>query len=190
MTNRFTTLAAAAALLIGLAGSARATGAEVSLGAAGGWQMRADDEVCIGTMAFTNGTTLGFAVHVNGRGAIVIENKKWNIPKGDYPVVSSIDRTKPVTFKAKGDGQTVVWPWEIDEDEINLVSNGTVLRATVGRAEYTYRLNGSAEMLRALGRCASARLSIANPFAKAPSADQPPSDNPFPETASNPYRRM
>jgi hypothetical protein len=101
-----------------------------------------------------------------------------------------VDRTKPAKFPAKGDGRHVVLIWEISETEINIVSNGAVFRATVGRAEYSYPLNGSAEMLRAVGRCAIDRLSIANPFAKAPSASAPPFTNPFPETASNPYRRM
>jgi hypothetical protein len=187
MKSTLLPLAAAAALFIGLSAPAAA---EVSLGSAGGWNITANDTVCAGSMIFDNGTALGFGIYADGRGAIIIKNKNWNIPKGNYPVVSSIDRTKPTTFNAQGNGQSVVWAWEINEDEINLVSNGAVLRATIGRAEYSYRLNGSAEMLRAVRRCAVSRLSIGNPFSRGAAAEEAPSDNPFPETASNPYRRM
>jgi hypothetical protein len=189
MINRFTTLAAAAALFIGLSGSA-AVADQVKIGTAAGWSIYSDGVSCAGGREFANGTALSFVVGASGMGAIVISNSKWNIPDGDYSVVASVDRTKPAKFPAKAEGKHVVLIWIISQDEINIVSNGAVFRATVGQVEVAYPLNGSAEMLQAVGRCAVSRLSVSNPFANAapPASTTPP--NPFAETPSNPYRRM
>ena len=104
----------------------------------------------------------------------------------------SVDRVPPVTFRGEaGDtGRVVsVW-WKLTPDEINLVSYGAVLNATVGKAEYQYRLVGSEAMLKALVKCAAERMGVVNPYAgTAPQASAPPA-NPFAETTSNPYRRM
>jgi hypothetical protein len=178
MTNHFTNLAAAAALFTGLSAPASAADPEVSLGTAGGWDMSADNDTCAGGKKYANGTSL------------IFDNPAWKIPKGTYPVVAQVDRAPPVTFQAHANGDLVALQWGISQDEINLVSYGAVFRVKIGRADYSYRLDGTAAMLQALGRCAVSRLAMANPFAgTAPQASAPPS-NPFPETASNPYRRM
>src|SRR4051812_26544278 len=192
MTNRFTTLAAAAALFLGFSAAASAADDYVSLGTAGGWNISANSTGCLGRRDYANSTTLSFAIRTDGKGRISIWNDNWSIPKGKYPVNLSVDRFPPVTFEGEtGDtGKVVsVW-WKLSPDEINLVSSGAVLNATVGKAEYQYRLVGSEAMLKALVRCAADRMPSANPFADAPSAAAPPATNPFPETASNPYRRM
>jgi hypothetical protein len=190
MTNHFTNLAAAAALFTGLSAPASAADPEVSLGTAGGWDMSADNDTCAGGKKYANGTSLIFGVRTDGVAVIVIDNPAWKIPKGTYPVVAQVDRAPPVTFQAHANGDLVALQWGISQDEINLVSYGAVFRVKIGRADYSYRLDGTAAMLQALGRCAVSRLAMANPFAgTAPQASAPPS-NPFPETASNPYRRM
>ena len=69
-------------------------------------------------------------------------------------------------------------PWTLDADQINLVSNGVVFRASIGRELYSFSLAGSREMLHSLGRCAAQlSLSGANPFSGARSI--PASSNPF-----------
>jgi hypothetical protein len=189
MTNRFTTLAATAALFIGLSGSAAAAD-PVKIGTAAGWTIYSGSDSCAGGREFANGTALSFVVGSSGVGAIVISNPKWNIPDGDYSVFASVDRTTPHKFPAKAEGKHVVLIWNINQDEINILSNGAIFRATVGQVDVAYPLTGSAEMLQAVGRCAVSRLSVSNPFANAaPPASTTPS-NPFVETPSNPYRRM
>jgi hypothetical protein len=131
-------------------------------------------------------------MRTDGAGRISVMNERWSIPQGEYPVTLSVDRVPPVTFRGEaGDtGRVVsVW-WKLTPDEINLVSYGAVLNATVGKAEYQYRLVGSEAMLKALVKCAAERMGAANPYAgTAPQASAPPA-NPFAETTSNPYRRM
>jgi hypothetical protein len=192
MKSTLLPLAAAAALFLGFSAPASAADDYASLGKAGGWNIIANSIACLGGRDYANGTTLSFAIRTDGNGRISIWNDNWSIPKGKYPVTLSVDRVRPVTFEGEtGDtGKVVsVW-WKLSPDEINLVSYGAVLNVTVGKAEYQYRLVGSEAMLKALVRCAADRMSSANPFADAPSAAAPPATNPFPETASNPYRRM
>jgi hypothetical protein len=158
MTNFFQTLAAAAILFIGLSAPA-AAGDYVSLGQVGDWNVYASHELCISSKDFTNDTELSFGIFTDGQAVVQVGNTQWNIPKVTFTVVSSIDRTKPVTLNAVGEGMFVTWNWQLDVDEINLMSNGMVLFAKIGAAEYSYRLDGSAAMFQALVRCAVERTS-------------------------------
>jgi hypothetical protein len=108
---------------------------------------------------FTNDTELSFGIFADGQMVVQVANPQWNIPKVTFKVVSSIDRTKPVTLNAVGEGMFVTWNWQLDADEINLMSNGMVLFAKIGATEYSYRLDRSAAMFQALVRCAVERTS-------------------------------
>jgi hypothetical protein len=191
MTNRFTTLAAAAAIFLGLSAPAAADPLSV-LGSAGGWRIKGNHEACVGDRWFAeNGTTLAFAVYVSGSAAILIQNRLWDIPAGTYPVTVSIDRGSSATFQTSfyAKEQALVLDWNLTADQISVVAGGSVFYAKVGFANYQYSLSGSAEMLRAVMDCVGGLRRAANPFAGAPSAAAEPA-NPFAETASNPYRRM
>jgi hypothetical protein len=153
MTNFFPTLTAAAALFTGLSVPA-AAGDYVSLGQVGGWNVHANHELCMSSKDFINDTELNFGIFADGQAVVQVGNPQWNIPKGTFKVVLSVDRTKPVTLNAVGEGKFVTWNWQLDADEINLMSNGMVLFAKIGKAEYSYRLEGSAAMLQTLVRCA------------------------------------
>jgi hypothetical protein len=189
-------LAAAAALFLGL--SAPASAAPVKYAVVGNWEIYNNATYCTATATYEDYSSLQFNLGVSGSANIAIWNPRWDIPKGTHTVVASVDRAPPEAFRAEADGVHVMMPWTPDEDQINLVSNGAVFRAMVGREIYKFRLDGSREMLRSLGRCvAQISPSVSNPFAGTPSAKAPPSGftevvplNPFPETASNPYRRM
>jgi hypothetical protein len=181
-------LAAAAALFLGLSSSASA--APVKYAEVGNWEIYNNGTYCTANARYENDSALQFNLGVSGSANIAIWNPRWKIPKGTYTVVASVDRSRPVTFQAEADGYYVMLPWKLDEDEINLVSNGVIFRAMVGQETYKFSLEGSRRMLHSLGRCvAQISPSASNPFASSRSAETP-SDNPFSETASNPYRRM
>lgn len=181
------TLAAAAALLVNCVAPAMADD-RVSLGMVGGWEISKHPSWCSGTGHFANGTWLGFNIGTTGAATIVIANDRWNIPKGSYPVVVSVDRTQPVTFTGHADGVSVTMPWNATADEVNIMSSGAVFRAKVGAVSYEYGLVQSAAMLRAVIGCVADLATFGNPFANV--RPDTASDNPFAETASNPYRRM
>jgi hypothetical protein len=189
MNFKLSTLAAAAALLVNCSAPVMAAGVAVPIGKVGGWDISRSPTWCSGQGEFANGTFLTFNIATTGAATINISSGNWDIPKGDYPVVVSIDRMPPVTFTGEADGVVIRMGWKLTPDEINLFSNGAVFRAKVGRASYEYGLNDSAGMLRAVIKCVSDLKDVANPFAGQPSASAPPT-NPFPETTSNPYRRM
>jgi hypothetical protein len=181
--RRITTLAAAA-LLAGISApvaAASSNGEWVSLGKTGGWDITADANVCMGSKSFANGTALYFSINADGRALIMIGNPQWKIPKGSYPITLSVDRVPPVTFDGSAKGTVVSVSWKLAPEEINLVSHGAVLHATVGKAEYHYNLAGSADMLAALGRCAGDRMALANPFSgtQPTQAYEPAVINPF-----------
>jgi hypothetical protein len=185
-----TLAAAAAALFLGLSAPAAADD-YVSLGSVGNWQIFKTSTHCTGTGGFRNGTRLTFNISPSGAATIVIFNNQWDIPEDKYSVTASVDRAQPVTLDALGGGKLVQMIWPLTPEQINLMSNGVVFRANVGVASYEYGLTGSGAMLRAVVNCAGDLAAAANPFAGQPSASAPPvPTNPFPETASNPYRRM
>jgi hypothetical protein len=196
MTNRFTTLAAAAAIFLGFSAPAAAAGSPTkSHGAAGGWEIVSDSAGCAGSKVFANDTGLTFIFMFDGSTAISIGSEKWNIPKGEYPVTAAVDRAPTSKFRGHAGGRFVVLPWNMTADEANLIAYGAVLRVKIGSSEYAYRLDGSAAMLRGLVDCINRERQEANPFA----APLPPPGfemvaptpaNPFAETRSNPYRRM
>jgi|SRR4051794_8390420 hypothetical protein len=190
MTNRFTTLAAAAALFIDLSAPVWAGDDVVSIGSVGPWQLRTFKDACIAVAPFKNGTSLEFWLSAKGWTATSINNSDWAIPKGDYEVVMQVDRAAPEVFKGHAEKDWVIWHYDMTEATANLLSYGNTLSVTVGRSRYQYSLDRSEAMLKALGQCVSTRLASANPFSNAaPNASAPPS-TPFPETTSNPYRRM
>jgi hypothetical protein len=183
-------LAAAAALFLGVVGPA-AAGDETPLGTIGHWQMTAKDGFCQARGAYKNGTHLSFVINDKGVAMISIENDNWHIPKGSYPVEVQVDRAGRDTATATADDGWIVFEFALNEPTINLLSYGRTMFVTVGRDRYQYDLVRSELMLKALSSCATGRMASANPFAgTAPQASAPPSTNPFPETASNPYRRM
>jgi hypothetical protein len=186
MKNRFTTLAAAAAIFLGLSAPASAADELVSLGKVGLWQVSADATLCRASLEYEDDAVLTFGINSKGGAGIAIENPKWSIPEGKYQVVSWVDRAKPTTFPATASGRAVIWEYPLNDEQFGLLSNGAVLHARIGRAEVRYRLDGSAAVLRALAGCAAERMRAANPFSGGPA----PAEDPFAETASNPYRRM
>ena len=191
MTNRFTTLAAAAALFLSLSAPAAAAPLSV-LGSAGGWTIKGNHEACVGDRSFAeNGTTLAFVAYVSGSAAIYIQNRRWNIPAGTYPVTVSIDRGASATFKTSfyAKEQALVLDWNLTADQIRVVAGGAVFYAKVGSANYQYSLSGSAEMLRAVMDCVGGSGARPTRSPGHASATGEPS-NPFAETPSNPYRRM
>jgi hypothetical protein len=187
MINRFTTLAAAAALSLGFSAPA-AAGEMTPIGKVGLWELDADATLCRASLEYEDDAFLIFGINTKGGATVVIANPKWDIPEGTYQVVSWVDRGSPVTFTAKASGRAVIWGYPLNAEQIGILSRGAVLHARIGRAEVHYRLDGSAAMLAALTRCAASRMVEGNPFAGAPSAPAP--TDPFAETASNPYRRM
>jgi hypothetical protein len=189
MTNRFTTLAAAAALFIGL--SAPAAADMTSLGAVGPWQIAADAEVCQAVAPYKNGTQLYFFINANGALVLGVARPNWAIPAGNYQVSVGVDTTERRSHTAKAADGWIVWEIAASQDNFNLLSYGRTLYVTVGQQSYQYDLTRSEAMLKALGRCASERFVSANPFAGTPATrEQSEQANPFAETASNPYRRM
>jgi hypothetical protein len=187
MTNRFTTLAAAAALFIGLSAPAAADD-YVTVATVGTWTILADETLCKAQSEYEDGSTLTFGINAKGGAALSIDDPKWSIPEGEFPVVAWVDRIERRTFTATAKDTWIVFGFALNEGSIAALSNGAVLNLEVGRSTYRYRLTRSAEMLRALGACAAERMPKANPFAGSPSSGG--AANPFAETASNPYRRM
>jgi hypothetical protein len=131
---------------------------------------------------YKNGTMLGFSLARDGAAMIHIASNDWNIPEGDYPVTLSVDRTKPVEFVGRAAGTAIAMDWKLTETEINIVSSGVTLYATVGRMQFRYDLGGSRLMMQALLSCIKQRVQAANPF-----AGQAPVSR---EAASNPFQRM
>ncbi|GEO43494.1 hypothetical protein SAE02_76420 [Skermanella aerolata] len=176
MTNRFVTLAAAAAFCLSLSSPALAAD-YVPLGNAGGWNISSDGSVCAGSQDFTNDTALTFIISAKGKAVIFIQNNAWNIPKGDYSALVSVDRGNPTVFAGMAEGKVVALPWQLRADQVTMMSSGKLLKITVGTQAYSYMLDGSAAMLAALGRCAGSLMNAANPFAGV--AGMPSSSNPF-----------
>src|SRR3954470_21538052 len=140
MNFKLSGLAAAAALFTGFTvfsgfpGSASA--ASVRYANVGNWSIYSNETYCTATAEYEDDASLQFNVATNGAANIVIWNPRWKIPKGSHRVVASVDRTPPTTFQAEADGYHVSLLWELTEDQINLVSNGVVFRATIGREVY------------------------------------------------------
>jgi hypothetical protein len=190
MTNRFTTLAAAAALLIGL--SAPAMAVEITLlQTIGHWKVRTVDKLCIATGEFKDGTLLEFVINAKGALLVSVDNQNWSIPEGhDYEVVMQVDRAEAKTFRAAANKTYVYWQMPMTEASVNLLSYGRTLRAQIGKVAVTYDLALSEPALKAVFRCAAPHLDAANPFSNASPPAQSQPANPFVETPSNPYRRM
>jgi hypothetical protein len=191
MTNRFTTLAAAAALFIGLSGPAQAED-DVSLGTIGSWQLTAGTLYCDAKITYLFGQRMQFFIGLAGLGtSIGIFDKHWDIPIGSYEVVVQVDQTSPVTVTAKVGGHWVYIPIDLnDEIKIKALSSGQTLHVTIGHQIRHNELSRSGEVLDALRHCAAVRsAALANPFLGVPQAKSP-SLRAIPETPSNPYRRM
>lgn len=184
------TLAAAAALFLGFSAPASASGEPVKYATVRNWEIYSNGTYCTANAKYENGSSLQFNFDTEGRANIAIWNSRWKIPKGTYQVVVAVDRTPPKTFRAEADGYYVMMPWELNEEQINIMSNGVVFRATVGRELYEYSLAGSREMMHSLGRCvADLSPSSADPFSTSPPAaraETPAST----DTPSNPFRRL
>jgi hypothetical protein len=168
-------LAAAAALFLGF--SAPASADMASLGTAGNWVISADDSLCTAHAGYQDGTKLGFAINSTGVASLSIQNPTWNIPEGNYSVVSWVDRSAPLKHEAAAARGWIVWHPAFSLETLNLLSQGAVLYAQVGRQTYDYRLTGSAEMVRAVVLCLQQRVAKANPFSGTQGI--PTSSNPF-----------
>jgi hypothetical protein len=194
MTNRFTTLAAAAALFTGFlvfAGFSGPARAEMKpLQTIAHWKVTADDTLCDASGEFRDGTLLEFSINMNRVLVISVVNEKWSIPKGSYEVVMQVDRAEPHTVEADASGSHVIWPIALSEANLNLLSYGRTLNVQIGKALVSYDLAHTEAVLKALVRCAIPRLQAANPFSGAAPKASAPDANPFVETPSNPFRRM
>lgn len=168
-------IAAAAALFLGF--SAPASAKSASLGTAGGWAISTEAGNCHGTMEYANDTALVFSITSDGRAGISVYNPRWNIPKGQYRAWVGVDRNGPGEFEVRADGDLVFMPWQLRSDQIELVARGAVLHVMVGAQSIDYRLEGSAAMLAAVGRCAGTLMNAANPFSNTRSLSS--SSNPF-----------
>jgi hypothetical protein len=190
MTNRFTTLAAAAALFLN-ASTAVHAGDMTRLPSVDHWKMAADDEVCRAEGSYLNGTFLHFFINAKGGMYLGVSHPEWSIPDGSYNVTAQVDRAPATTFKANASDGWVVWEIVLNEHDLNLLSYGRTLSVTLGRWLYQYELTGTAAMLKALSKCAAARIAAANPnpFAGSPpaAASKTPAST---ETPSNPFRRL
>src|SRR5687768_8696313 len=122
MTNRFTTLAAAAALFIGLSAPASAADELVLLGKVGLWQVSADATLCRASLEYEDDAVLTFGINAKGGAGIAIENPQWSIPEGKYQVVSWVDRSKPITFPATASGRAVMWEYPLNDEQFGLLS--------------------------------------------------------------------
>jgi hypothetical protein len=180
MTNRFTTLAAAAALFIGLTAPAAAGDDFVSLGSIGPWSLAADATVCRAEAAYKNGTSLDFFINSKGGAHMAVVHPNWNIPSGEYEVEVWVDRATATRFTAKATEGWVLWHFPLIERNVNLLSYGRTLYVKIGGQSYQYDLTRSKAMLEELARCAAARMTASNPFAGSPPpATAPASSNPF-----------
>jgi hypothetical protein len=190
MTNRFTTLAAAAALFLGLSAPASA-GDMAPIGTIGHWQITANETLCKAHGEYQDGTNLEFAINAKGGLSISIGNNAWAIPEGKYEITMQVDRTAPTDHAARAKANYVVWFASLDEATVNRLSYGNALHVKVGYQAFHYKLARSEAVMKALVQCAAPRMAAANPFAASPpaAASNAPA-TPFPETASNPYRRM
>jgi hypothetical protein len=156
------------------------------IGFVAGWEIKGNHEACLGQHYYAEtGTTLAFVSYVSGRSSIYIQNGNWNIPAGVYLVTVQVDRRPPSTFQTTfyAPERALVLNWNMTADEIDAISFGTVFSAKIGSVNYQYSLAGSAQMLQAMLKC----VSDLNPYSGV--RERTPS-NPFPETPSNPYRRM
>src|SRR4051812_7335171 len=109
MTNRFITLAAAAALFLGVYGQARADNM-VPITTIGHWQISADATLCKADGAYQDGTLLTFYINEKGAASIAVEHPKWSIPRGTYEIFMQVDRAPPTVHKATGNNSYVIWP--------------------------------------------------------------------------------
>lgn len=182
-------LAAAAALFLSFAAPARAT-EWTQMRDVGPWTISATEGLCQGAAKFRNGTQLGFFFNADGEFWLSLSSPEWRIPNGEYEIASQVDRSERSTHKAKVIDNWIVWQIATTEHNNNLLSFGRVLYLTVGTRQYQYELVRSEAMLKALGECIAPQMASANPFRGGAPAAKAPSDNPFAETRSNPYRRM
>src|SRR4051812_25934299 len=122
MTNRFTTLAAAAAFFLGF--SAPASAEMVPLQTIGHWQITADAALCKARGEYQDGTNLVFSINNKGGLGISIGNDAWAIPKGEYEITMQVDRAAPTDYAAWANTNYVLWFAPLDEATVNLLSYG------------------------------------------------------------------
>jgi hypothetical protein len=192
MTNRFTILAAATALFIGLSAPAAAAEDMAQIGTVGPWTVWANTTRCKAMALYANGTFLMFWLNTKAQASISIINPEWKIQNCKYNVVAQVDKFDPVTFTATAGDGYVEFPIRLNESDVNRLSYGMTLYVTVGAFRYAYHLDRSEGMLKALTACtAERRITSVNPFnGTAPPASAPPPSAPIPEPTSNPDRRM
>jgi hypothetical protein len=164
MTNRFTTLAATAALFIGFSGPAVAANKTVALGTVGGWKILSLSNTCFGEALFENETRLTHALYPGGKALLFVRKDQWDMPNGPVTVFASIGELPASPLQAKAEGKFLYIPWLINEDEIEFLASGPfVLHLKIDQVDYSYNLRGSAEMMRALLKCRENLDRGANP---------------------------
>jgi hypothetical protein len=183
MTNRFTTLAAAAALFLGFYGQAQADQT------IGHWTISFHDQFCDASGVFQDGTRLEFSINAKGALIVTVVNPQWSIPRGRHQVEMQVDRAETETFEATANRDYVMWSIPLDEQSLNLLSHGRALKARIGQTVVSYDLAYSESVVKALGQCAATHIAAANPFACSPPAatSKTPAST---ETPSNPFRRL
>jgi hypothetical protein len=190
MTNRFTTLAAAAALFLGVCGQARAGDNMAPITTIGHWKLAASSKLCQASGKYADDTALEFSINDLGAAFISIVNPEWKIPKGDYEIASWIDGAPASTFKATAKDTWLFWQFNLNEANINRLSYGNVLHVQIGYQTFHYKLDRSEGMLKALGKCAAPKMAAANPFNGSPPASTSKTPPASTETPSNPFRRL
>jgi len=180
-------LTAAAALFFGFYGEARAADGWTPLSKIGHWQIRHSSKVCDASGVFADGTRLEFSINANQVGLITVVDPKWSIPKGDYDVVTQVDRAPSSKVEAHGEDSWVMWQIPLTEASINLLSYGRTLYLKVGQQTVSYDLALTEAVWKALAKCAAPMMAAANPFAGSPPRTETPAST---ETPSNPFRRL
>ena len=163
----------AAAAVLAMTGAAR--GAQVA-----GWDVSPGEDICSAERNFGGEYNLIFGMMPNGVSGISILNRKWSIPKGEYPIRVWVDNAAQVDFTATAAGPLLTFQYKLNEASYNLFSRGVKLNIIIGEDHYWFGLSGSASMMDALLKCASGMRKAANPF----SDQTAPVSNP-----SNPFKR-
>jgi hypothetical protein len=149
----------------------------------GAWSVEAGEGFCMASAHYDhNDNFLTFAIAGNGKASITITNPKWHIPEGEYEIRAAVDDKIPANFTANAEKTIVSWGIALGENNIDILSKGSLLHVYIGDKEHTYGLNGSAAMLGSLIRCVDEIVFGSNPFS------DPPKTAPV-STPSNPFKR-
>jgi hypothetical protein len=146
------------------------------------WAIENNENICMSHASYPhNGTLLFFAMNTAGLASITINNQQWSIPEGEYEVRAAVDDRAPAKFTANAEGTSLSWRIALSENNVSMLSKGSVLHVWIGKTSYQYILNGTAAMMAELIRCTAKLTTSANPFGS-------PQTDPV-STTSNPFKR-